>query len=233
MDYVLNVAKDYSAPINEVSETNSAHLKPGDQVQIYPFAIRDEKIVVRRMQDNKPNGHYMVMSISRLGLTKSQKNQIEKVKMSMEKTDYHSVSARAVVNESCCSDLLSSSNKINPGDRVHVWFYTIEAGVSIEKNNGRFFCPVNSPITVAVEKFDKRGNLSGKICVVDINDLILNLEQQEKIKGILKSGIKDLVKDLDLFDTEKNSVRRHMKVSLSEVFFSEQDIISLDEHDEN
>ena len=127
------------------------------------------------------------------------------------------------INESRCTELLSLCNEINPGDKVRIWFHTLEASVGIKKKkdlNSFFF---KFPITVVVEKIGL--STTANSCIIDLNDLSLNQTQIIKIKQLLTNGIIGLMKKLKFTKRETEHFYKKMDKILETAFASEEEAL--------
>lgn len=220
----LNVCVNFQTRILESSSsgflTATTGLKVNDKVEIYPHTVNahvlnsDPLVVaVRKINNDKANGPFIMFPVKNLQLSEHQKNYLTQIYAKGSGSCFNNTT----ISESRCSEILERATGMQMGDIVKFYPYTID--VFVEEDNG--FFSVQPLITIAVRE-TKNNQAYGQFCLVSITDLNLNAKQRELIMDVITIGIDDFTQKMRLSKLETRMINKKFRKEIS--FVTEENI---------
>ncbi|MFZ2310037.1 MAG: hypothetical protein WAW11_00645 [Patescibacteria group bacterium] len=193
MEASLKVGVDFQAQVSKgvcskclCSVTSG--IEPDDLVQIYPYTASDELVAIRKLCDGRPSGPFISFPINKLEMSESQKVHI---KNGFGHTKTGNRFNIATVKNSVCAKLLKRATGLSVDQSVQFFPYSVD--VSIEDNDNGMW--VLSPIIMIAVRKIKKNVLKGPFILVDATCLNLNMEQKNRLWGIIYHGLQNFSAD--------------------------------------
>lgn len=217
MEASLKVGINFQAQVSEDACSKCycaivSGVEAGDMVQIYPYTASGELVAIRKLCEGNPSGPFITFPIDKLEMSESQKVHLFNG-FGHAKTG-HNFNV-ATIKNSACSKILKRVTGLAAGKRVQFFPYSVD--VAIEDDNGTI---VLSPVVMIAVRKIKKDLLKGPYVMVDVACLNLNVEQKNRLWGVIYHGLQDFVNETGLNKNKATAIFSKFKEEVS--FMSEE-----------
>lgn len=187
-------------------------VEAGDMVQIYPYTASGELVAIRKLCEGNPSGPFITFPIDKLEMSEAQKVHIAN-------GFGHAKTGRnfnvTTVKNIACSKILKRATGLTAGRQVQFFPYSVD--VALEDDNGSI--TLSPVVMIAVRKI-KKDFLKGPYIIVDVACLNLDVEQKNRLWGIIYHGLQNFVSETGLNKNKATVLFTKFKEEVS--FMSEE-----------
>lgn len=213
MEASLKVGVDFQAQVSKDSCSKCycsiiSGIEPGDMVQIYPYTASGELVAVRKLSAGNALGPFITFLIDKLEMSESQKVHLSNG-FGHAKTGHNF--NLATVKNSACSKILKRVTGLSAGKQVQFFPYSVDVSIEDDGNGSVLLSPI---VMIAVRK-RKKDLLKGPYIMVDVACLNLDLEQKNRLWGIIYHGLQNFVSEAGLNKNKATTIFTKFKEEVS------------------